>query len=603
MSTELSITVQTSAGEVVLTPSEHEVLKRLAESKASVDEGQQFYASIVGRGSPFPAEWELYILRATVASLPGRDDLVARLAVVEESVGRDRVDYSLTARLAFERAWTRFSTLNLVQAEPNLRRQLVSQAIDEACTLLASPVFNQQTPARRVDIIVAIHNTLMSLPSADLPVVADLGLRRLKALLFEPELTESMLCAAYDALHSLYFAGASDVRDLRRFDAVVPLLEEWWEGRVGRHAAPVMASADGRTLTVAYLLHTAHLFRGNAVSPLILSLAEMHAARSDRRILLYFVQYVDPALVEDLKAKGMMVRAFPQDRSYLRIDEIAVSLRADKVDVVLTEQNRAVATALFVRRVAPRQMWLDTGFPFWSLKALDWTLSPVAVPSVGMAERTSPLTWRQSGETLKGESDAEAVAQVRAGFPPGAFVLGVFVRLIKLDHAYLEFLGRLLHADRRFHLVVAGPGDSRAVEEFAARPDLAGRVTHVPGAVDLSVYGRAIDAMCDTFPFIGGNACREVAVHGTPVIAKLGTPWDAILRADRNPDLLVESEEAFASVARRLASDPEFRERQRQVALSKAQEYVNPDRAVSDVEDAIIAAIAHFSDNSSPSTG
>lgn len=583
--------VKTSAGTIGLLPTEREILERLVAGTASLEDGQQFYAGIVARGSAFPIEWELYVLRATVAALPARNDLVARLGVVEECVGTERPDYDLTIRLGFERAWARFSALNLLHGESERRRQLVNQAIDDACTLLASPIFDRQTAARRVEIITAVHNTLMSLPSADMPVVADLGLRRLKTLLTDPELTEPMLCAAFDALHSLYFAGVSDVRDLRRFDAIVPAVEAWLEERVGRNAAPTISWTDGRKLTVAYLLHTAHLSRGNAVSPLILSLAEMHAAHPNRRILLYFVQHVDQTLVDELSAKGLTVRGFPQDQRYDRLDEIAESLRADKVDVVITEQNRAVAAALFVRRVAPRQIWLDTGFPFWSLRALDWTLSPVMTPDAMTPVRMSPISWRQSAASLKSIVDPQKVAEVRAGFPADAFVLGVFARLIKLDRAYLEFLARLIKADPRFHLIIAGPGDARLVDDFAAREDIAGRVTYVAGSVDLNVYGPAIDAMCDTFPFIGGNACREVAVHGTPVIAKLGTPWDAILRNDRNPELLVETDAAYIAVARRLASDAVFRDRQRQVALMKAEEYVRPGRVVSDVEAAIAAAI------------
>jgi predicted O-linked N-acetylglucosamine transferase (SPINDLY family) len=110
--------------------------------------------------------------------------------------------------------------------------------------------------------------------------------------------------------------------------------------------------------------------------------------------------------------------------------------------------------------------------------------------------------------------------------------------------------------------------------------------------VDLNVYGPAIDLMCDTFPFIGGNACREVSAHGTPVIAKLGTSWDALLRKDRNPDLLARNEDEYIALAVRMADDGVFRARQRDVALEKATEYTDPQQMIEDVEAAIAACLA-----------
>jgi hypothetical protein len=60
--------------------------------------------------------------------------------------------------------------------------------------------------------------------------------------------------------------------------------------------------------------------------------------------------------------------------------------------------------------------------------------------------------------------------------------------------------------------------------------------------VDLNVYGKVINVMCDTFPFIGGYACREIAAQGTPVISMLGTRWDDLLREERSPELLANDE-------------------------------------------------------------
>jgi hypothetical protein len=586
------ILVQTSVGPIRLLEQEFTLLSRIQKGVASSDEAQGFYQAVVARDAAFPLEWELFILRTSIAALPDRADLVQRLAFVEETISSTLPGKDATSRLAFERAWNRISHADLITPRDNVEHARVRKlAIDDACTVLSSPVFALQPMVRKVAMIIALHDTLMSLPSPDLPTVADLGLRQLGDMLRDPALTEPQACAVYDALHSLYFAGASDIRDLRRFDAAVPPFELWLEQRHGRHTPPPMTLPAARPLTIAYLLHTAHAHRGNAVSPLIGSLAEMHSARPDRRILLYAVQHAGPDFIERMKGRGIAVRSFPQANRYDRIDEIAASLKSDGVDIVFTEQNRALAAALFVRRVAPRQLWIDTGFPFWTLRALDWTLSPSFPTGPVFGPRISPIDFRQTADTLKSSVNPEAVAAVRSRFPSDAFVLGVFVRLIKLDRNYFEFLGRLLAANPRFHLIIAGPGDSRGVDEFIQRPEIAAKTVFVPGNVDLNIYGPAVDLMCDTFPFIGGLACREVSAHGTPVLSMLGTPWDKLLRSDRNPKLLAASENEYIALAQRMAFDKAFRNDQRRIALEKAAQYANPKQMIDDVEAAIAASM------------
>jgi hypothetical protein len=584
--------VQTSKGPVALDRAGHDTLLRLMAAQLGYPQAQAFYTALADRGVAFPPEWELLVVREAVKAYPDRDDLLLRMIDLEQALGVSVKATRTALHMAFHRAWARFSQTELVQGTEDERRMRRGVAFDDACSLLSSPVFADQPLARRVGIIVAIHNTLMSVPSPDMPVVAELGMKRFREMLVDPALSEPQACMVFDCLHSLYFAGISDTQELRRFDTLVPSFEAWLEARHGRHERPA-ASSPGDQLTIAYLLHTGHSYRGNAVTPLVISLAEMHAARPNRRVLVYLVQYVVPDFVTSLEERGIEVRAFDQGQRYDRLDEIAAALHADGVDVVITEQNRAIAVTLFVRRVAARQMWFDTGFPFWRLRALDWTISPV-MPATGPApQRTSPILLRQTADTLRSAPvDPEAVSAVRAQFPRDAFVLGVFVRLVKLDESYLSFLRRLLDANPRFRIVIAGPGDAGMVLDWVNQPDMAGRAKLVEGNVDLNVYGPAIDVMCDTFPFIGGLACREVAAHGTPVVAKLGTNWDAVLKADRNPELLAETESEYIDLVVRLATDPTFLARQRAVALDKAAEYSEPNQAVDDVEAAIAEAFA-----------
>lgn len=588
-----SIRIATSCGLLALSDEEYALLERVLAGEATVDEGQRFYQSITGRGLPFPLEWEAAILRATLAALPGRPDLSERLAIVEASLGATISGGTEDPLLNWEQTLARFSTLSLLDGDPEVRTAAREQAFADACTLLSSPAFGRMSLPVRKAALLTIHNTLLSAPGPDLIPVAELGLRQLKRMLKEATLSSSDAMAAYDAVYSLYFSGASDVADLRRFDSVVPNFEAYLDERTSPKDPRPRPDPAGK-LNIAYLLHTAHFDRGNAVSRLIVSLAEMHAQQENRNIFLYLVQHVSPDFVSDHQFPGVTVRSFPQDNRYDRIDEIADALAADRIDVVVTEQNRAIAAALFARRVAPLQLWADTGFPYWNLQSLDWTLAPAWPGAPDPVRRISALTWRQKSETLKDQAPPDEVAAARRQFPDNAFVLGVFVRLVKLTPAFFALLERALAQDASYHLFIAGTGDAAAVHAFIANSPHHERIHFHHGNVDLNIYGQVVDVMCDTFPFIGGNACREVGSHGTPVISMLGTPWDEFLRSDRDPELLVTSENQYIDRLEKLRTDVEFRNQKNQAALARAAEQADPSRMLEDVEAAINLACKSF---------
>lgn len=582
---------ETSAGTLLLMPQEADLLNKLKSGLAEWQEGQALYSMLSSRNIAFPIEWERMVLALTLSAHPDRLDLLERLAVVEEQIATQ--DDPVRRAIDFERLRLRVQTASLInpdQTHVSAEQRLA--IFSDAIAVLSSNEFHRQKTERRCEIIKSIHDTFMAVPATDLYLIAEIGLHAFEQMLKTAKPTLAEACMIHDCLHALFFSGVSDVRDLRRFDHITPLFEDWLKRRGHCHSQPL--PLENGQITIAYLLHTAHFDRGNAVSRLIASLAEMHGQQADRRVLLYVVQFVSQDFVDEMVKRGVEVRSFPEDMQYNRLDEIEAALRADKVDVVITEQNRAIAAALFVRRVTRCQIWLDTGFPFWSLQSLDWTLSPPLWGLTELPPRTSGIAWRQRFDTLRQEvNQIDELHRLRASFPKGSFVLGVFVRLIKLDQTYLDFLTRLLLADSRFHLVVAGPGDPSQVQTFAQQPQIASRVTLQPGMVDLNLYGQVIDVMCDTFPFIGGNACREVSVYGTPIIAKLGTPWDGLLKSDRNPDLLAETEDEYIALAKRLADDSEFMAKQRSLSLEKAAEYCYPDEMIKDVEAAITGALTH----------
>ncbi len=514
------------------------------------------------------------------------------LAAVEASLARAS-DAELIERSIWERAWIRFSATSLIGLkDAKALSRIRAQCFFDACILLSSPHFTVLGVDRRVATILALHDTLMSAPSQELVPVAELGLRQFRQMLEDPLLTVPQAMGVFDALHSMYFSGVSDVLELRRFDGVVPLFEQWLLKRYGTNVSRHERLPKDRPLTIAYLLHTAHFDRGNAVSPLIVLLAKIHAQAPNRRVILYLVQYVGPGFPEKLGNCGFSTRIFSQGRNYERIDEIEAAMREDHVDVVITEQNRAVAAVLFARRVASLQMWLDTGFPFWSLKSLDWTFSPNMAGAPDSSRRISGLFCHQPAAVIQGEFKYSEVERIRKTFPEGTFVIGVFARLVKLNDRVFDLLNRLLAAENAFRLLIVGTGDAAHVKEFVAQSAFSDRIDFLNENVDLRIYGQVVDVMCDTFPFIGGHACREVGAQGTPVVSMLGTAWDAVLHEERSPELLARDHEKYIAIVRRLFNDLGFREQQKKIALEVFADRADPDRTIADLEAGISAAAA-----------
>lgn len=64
----------------------------------------------------------------------------------------------------------------------------------------------------------------------------------------------------------------------------------------------------------------------------------------------------------------MTVRDLPQGDTYGGLDAIVNCVRADGIEVRFTDVGTAVSTYVFSRRAAPVQMWMEMGYPFWSIR-------------------------------------------------------------------------------------------------------------------------------------------------------------------------------------------------------------------------------------------
>ena len=382
----------------------------------------------------------------------------------------------------------------------------LGEAAQEATDILKSSAFPRLTIAAQVAAIVSIYNTSMSIVLRESIALADLIAEHFSHLLLEEQLTTAQAMRLYDCLYGLYFAGAESVSEMRRFDTACVLpFDSYLNTKFHGIPAVTTRTSANEVENICYFCHCAHFDKGNAVSPIMASLARSHAARGDRKVYLYCVQWVNQDFVDSFAGSGVIVRQFQQDWAYDKCDGIVTQLTADKIDVAITDLNSSIASYVFSRRAAPLQMWIVMAFPYWSLSALDWVLLPVLdyQPEFGIAaDRYSSLGIKQEPTTLIQACDEVTLRAARAKLPDGAFVFAVFSRLIKAPPAFLEVIHRILREEPRAHILIVGTGDPRAVYEFVGNAGLGQRVTFIHGNVDLNVYGRVIDVMFDTSLFM-----------------------------------------------------------------------------------------------------
>jgi hypothetical protein len=137
-------TVKTSKGEIDLTRDEYALLEKVLSDSATAEEGQLLYQGTSARGLPFPMEWEVHVLRATLAAFPRREDIIQRLAIVEGALSSQvTVEAESIDRLAWERAWARFAGTSLLgTADPTPRWRRVPIALPMRALSFQVPILD-----------------------------------------------------------------------------------------------------------------------------------------------------------------------------------------------------------------------------------------------------------------------------------------------------------------------------------------------------------------------------------------------------------------------------------------------------------------------------
>lgn len=465
----------------------------------------------------------------------------------------------------------------------------------DSVLILTCPKFSTRAPAWQANAIISIFGRMIAGFHAQSGAIAALAAPHFQRLLRDPQISLPHACRLHEAMWGMWWCAAGSLDDMRPIQQNVCLPFHHFLERTGANAKSAVSEREDGPVRIAYLSHYSHGGKGNAVAPLVASLARAHAKIPDREVFVYAVQWVDDVWLADQFANSPVhARNFRQGNDYDRLDELFERLRADNVDVVVTDITSSIAGVLFARRVACVQARLDLGLPYWCPPDLDLVLLsgkrwrdgyPYAQGRAAEISTTQDLDF-----IFRTPSESE-IHSARAGLPGGAQVIGVFTRLIKITPAYLGVIREVLLRHARAHFLVGGTGDPRALREFMAAPELAGRVTFLHRNVDLAVYAHALDLFVDTFPMIGGLACREIIAQGIPVLSLRSNEWGLKQEQDRDPVSVADDERGLLALIDRALTEPDFHRERAAAAVARIGSISDVDTSAAEIDAAMISAL------------
>ncbi len=470
---------------------------------------------------------------------------------------------------------------------------LYNKALRAAFLVLSNHHLLEIELSAQVEMIQKIFITLITLQHRQAELIASLLAKHFYRILNHTDLQPEMAFKIYESLYGLYWCGATCLEDMKPFDrfGVRPFAQY-----IRKHFASHLAQLSSRQLQVntplkiAYICHYAHFDRGNAIAPIVMSLTKGHAHIPDRKIFIYCVQWVSDEFIQSFESTEITVRSVPQQANYQSLDQLIGQIKVDQIDVLITDISSSIATYLFLHRAAPLQFWLELGYPYWTIPELDWVFLCAKEYQQGLgvpSEKSSYLMPKQDEVTLTKTCEQKILDETRSLFPVNCFIFAVFTRLIKITPSYLDIVRNLLEAVPNAHLLIVGTGDPTLIYEFLDNQNLKERVTFFHYNVDLNVYGRVIDVFLDTFPFIGGNACREVAIHGKPIVALYAPDFGRLLIDERDPDLLAKDADEYLAAAVKLANDSDFYQEKSRKATELVRQSTDVMQSVTQIDQVI----------------
>lgn len=348
-----------------------------------------------------------------------------------------------------------------------------------------------------------------------------------------------------------------DIRGERRLPAPLP------PGSEPVHVGFLAMGADpADTLTVA-LRH---------VAPALLT-------RPGRfRLTVYAWCNVAPDFVEWLRSLGATCHVIVAPTPTKQIEAIEEIASRDPPAVLISDINMSLPTAIFARRLAPVQVFLQGGMPAWSVSNLDAVFSSFGFdPEAAGWGNARVLGFATPWDLnlLNPPERPEELAAERLELPQGLRLIGNYGRLVKVTQPFLRAVERMLQACPDVAFVTGGAGDGTAIRAFIADSPVKERMRLVERYVPGHSWGRLLDVYLDTWPLTGGESVRETMAKGCAVVAIHSDDMPA-LDQQRDRALLAQDWDGFVDLAVRLLHDPAALAIARQRAAAFAARWADP---------------------------
>ena len=323
----------------------------------------------------------------------------------------------------------------------------------------------------------------------------------------------------------------------------------------GAKIPPRLPQAE-RTIHVAWLAMFA-----TADNPMSVSLRHIVPAlrrHGDRfRLTVVAWREVQPSFIDWLRDQGVTCHVPVASSPAETIQSIEAAIAADPAAIAISDMNNAVPTALFARRLAPAQMFLQAGMPVWPVRPLDGVLNCFGfdpdLAGWGKARLFGFLPpWDL--DKLNPLENIVEVEEQRDRLPKGMRLIGNFGRLVKVTEPCLRAAEQILLQCPDVAFVTGGTGDATAIRAFIKRSIVGDRMHVVEGYVPGHSWGRLLDVFLDTWPVTGGESCREMIAKRRPVVTMRSAEMPAILE-ERESRLVANTWTEYSDMVVRLLRD------------------------------------------------
>lgn len=368
-----------------------------------------------------------------------------------------------------------------------------------------------------------------------------------------PRASLNVLCTLADFHYFVTWCFTSSSAEQCRW--AVPVMRHLGNRFAEQRRSPCPPPLSGREPRVVWLAMYA-----DSDGPM--SIVLRHSAPALRaggcELIVYAWRFHDEPFLRRLQEQGATCRVFDAAKPQLLIEAIERELDADRPDVVIADMNNAVPTALFARRAAPAQIFLQMGMPAWAGPGLDAVINgfgfDAELAGWGSAMQL-PLDPPWDLVELAGAASEEEIAAERGRFPPELRLVGSYGRLVKVTIEYLQAAEAILERCPDAALILGGTGDASHIRNFIAASPVGDRIFLDKRFVPKHVWGQLLTLFLDSWPVTGGESAREMLAKGKPVVTLRSLEMPAI-HLQRDPALIAADWTEYENLAVDLLEAP-----------------------------------------------